>query len=141
MRDLDPIMLEKRITELEKNSGQGGGTTDYHVYSTQERIVGVWVDGKHIYERTFTDININSTDDDHYISDVDNMLLFDYKVRFTGEGGNERINMHRSVVDSLHINNNKLYYYFSYNDSSLYETFKSCDITVQYTKTSDTPIN
>lgn len=80
MRDLDNIFLEQRIHELEKN-GTGGSSADKisynnsesgltsntvqgaidevheevetirHHYSTEEKIVGEWVDGTLIYEK------------------------------------------------------------------------------------------
>lgn len=37
----------------------GGGGGDTHTYSTEEQIVGTWVDGKPIYERTVTGIRVS----------------------------------------------------------------------------------
>lgn len=50
MRDLDNIFLEERINKLEKN---GGGGSAIHEYSTTEKKVGKWVDGRDVYEKTF----------------------------------------------------------------------------------------
>lgn len=67
MRDLDPIFLEKRIKKLEENGG--GGDTDLKerldaitILSTDERVVGKWIDGKDIYEKIVTVNNaVNNT--------------------------------------------------------------------------------
>ena len=32
---------------------QGSKTVDYHEYSTEEKVVGKWIDGKSVYEKTF----------------------------------------------------------------------------------------
>lgn len=83
MRDLDNIFLEQRIRELEKNGTGGGSSADKisydntesgltsntvqgaidevheevenikHHYSTEEKIVGEWVDGSLICEKTY----------------------------------------------------------------------------------------
>lgn len=39
-----------------KNSGGGGGGDNKHHYSTEEQIVGTWLDGSTIYEKTFSDV-------------------------------------------------------------------------------------
>ena len=36
-------------------------SSDYHVYSTNEKVVGRWIDGKPIYEKTFTNIAVQSS--------------------------------------------------------------------------------
>lgn len=33
--------------------GDGGGSEDMHNYSTTEHVVGTWIDGSNVYERTF----------------------------------------------------------------------------------------
>ena len=49
------------LTEEEKNNGQAyfikdlTVADDFHVYSNDEQIVGQWIDGKPLYERTVTD--------------------------------------------------------------------------------------
>lgn len=50
MRDLDPIFLEKRIADLEKN----GGSSSEHIYSTTPRKVGKWIDGRDVMEKTIS---------------------------------------------------------------------------------------
>lgn len=42
-----------------KNSGGGGGGSQHH-YSTEEQIVGTWVDGSTIYEKTYTGNDVSS---------------------------------------------------------------------------------
>lgn len=52
MRDLDPIFLEQRITELEK--GGQPSPAEEHTYSTSEQKVGKWLDGSDIFEKTMS---------------------------------------------------------------------------------------
>lgn len=47
------------IDNLPKGGGGGGG--NIHEYSTEEKIVGKWIDGKPIYEKTFTGLNHSTT--------------------------------------------------------------------------------
>lgn len=43
-----------------KNSGGGGGGDSKHHYSTEEHIVGTWVDGTPLYEKT-VDLELENT--------------------------------------------------------------------------------
>lgn len=57
------------LTEEQKTSGtyfvddgQGGGGSGLEIYSTEERRIGTWIDGKPIYQKTFYfgDINVSA---------------------------------------------------------------------------------
>lgn len=55
------------LSSAEKNNGTiylitdvtGGNSANYHIYSASEQIVGKWIDGSTLYERTF---NLNNRD-------------------------------------------------------------------------------
>lgn len=46
----------QNIIGLKNSGGGGGGGNSKHHYSTEEQIVGTWVDGSTIYEKTFSDV-------------------------------------------------------------------------------------
>lgn len=49
-------------------------------YSTDERIIGVWIDGKPVYQKTFTiPVTSASIDYQHNISNIDN-VVYSYAV-------------------------------------------------------------
>lgn len=120
-------------------SGGGGSLIGFEDYSEEEHVIGRWLDGRPLYRKVINNIHITSRDGDFYVCDVTNMYLIDYEAIFTGKNGTEKINRHNLLMETLHISNNKLYYYFSYSQSSMYQLFEYCDIIVYYTKTTDEP--
>ena len=110
------------------------------IYSTEEREIGVWIDGKPLYQKTIDCGYLPNTTEktvSHLIQNIDKIIN----------------------VDSIQIWPNNLYASANYNDASNsnYETMvlvnltnvrlvtkansseKYCYVTVQYTKTTDTP--
>ena len=71
---------------------QGSQIVDYHEYSTDERIVGKWIDGRPVYEQTFHVVNATSSFPDFIdlkaISDVDVMLSIAFTFARDLGGGN-----------------------------------------------------
>lgn len=62
--------------DLLKYNGSGWVNSDnIHEYSTEEKVVGKWIDGKPIYERVFTNLNLSlNTSDWHYTNvTIDNL--------------------------------------------------------------------
>ena len=47
--------VQEEITNLESKVNSG------HVYSTEEKVVGAWIDGRNIYEKTWAIDNTNAT--------------------------------------------------------------------------------
>ena len=44
-------------------SDEGGGGSASHTYSSEEQVVGVWTDGKPVYEKTYTTPSFNGSYD------------------------------------------------------------------------------
>ena len=115
------------------NSGGGGSS---HNYSTSEQVIGTWVDGKPLYEKTYADVtgNYNSVG----IYDIDNTkIVRNVKGRLYFQ--NSAIQVGAYLNSSYYsgwyqdfVNNGVLAVYFS-ND------YKNAnfEVTVQYTKTTD----
>lgn len=117
---------------------------DRHTYSTNEHIVGTWIDGKPIYEKTFTEtFATNITDGtfkDKVIDDTD--IPIDVLVDLHGSldiGNGGKLILHTvaltntghqakltQLVDGIHMSSNHADY-----------SGKTCTITIQYTKTTD----
>ena len=100
---------------------------DLHEYSTEEKVVGKWIDGKPIYERVFTNLNLSlNTDDWHYTNiTIDNL---------------------KYVIDSLGITDVYCQYFNPFgvwnNNNQLWWRHNKINnsiniIVVQYTKTTD----
>ena len=98
-----------------------------HEYSTEEKVVGTWIDGNPIYERTFENINVSlATADWHYV----NITIENLKY----------------VIDSFGISSTTFQYFKPYgvwnNNNQLWWRNNNVNntiniIVVQYTKTTD----
>ncbi len=60
----------------------------YHKYSTEEQVVGEWIDGKPLYQKTIkgtlpTSINTTQTFADHNISNIENIQIVSSCVKAT----------------------------------------------------------
>lgn len=54
-RSYDPMAMEQRIYNLEKNAGGGGSSqVNPFIYSTDEVEIGEWLAGKKLYRKVFT---------------------------------------------------------------------------------------
>lgn len=106
------------------------------IYSDEEREVGVWRDGKPLYQKTYNNISITNEVD--FIVDLSftNKSLIKYEVDFRGIS-NQDAKFSVATSDTLYINsNNQLVYYLS-RSGSWWNLLSSADITVWYTKTTD----
>lgn len=104
-----------------------GNDTDY---STTEKIVGTWIDGKPIYQKTVASTLISSsgwTDQPHNISNIDFAQIIGFSIaNYTLGGTNNNSLMAHVGTVNLEIYN---------NNSGLYG--KTAYVTFQYTKTTD----
>ena len=126
-------MTDVKLTDLQSNdilkyNGSVWVNDDnLHEYSTEEKVVGKWIDGKPIYERVFSNINVSLATSDWHYTDVtiDNL---------------------KYVIDSFGItdvsfqyfnpfgawnNNNQLWWRHNYVNNTINL------IVVKYTKTTD----
>lgn len=142
-----PAPTEVDITPVQQSGtkiatiGVNGVNTDLyapesggHEYSTTEHVVGVWIDGRPIYEKTFTvitDSNIyyipNTTDIDHLISISG----------YANKDNNEFYIPYNDSADYIsiaYIENNGMRIY-----TSIYFVGAQYVINAQYTKSTDAP--
>ena len=97
-----------------------------HNYSTEEQVVGTWIDGKPIYERVFTDVNVSlATADWHYA----NVTIDNFKFVIDSFGFDGTYQCFKPFGASN--NNNQLWW----RHNNVNNTINI--IVVQYTKTTD----
>ena len=110
----------------------GGDFYNPVIYSTEEREIGVWTDGKPLYEKTiiWTDVSTGNNTLSHGISDVDYIFItdwnFDNVLGFEGTSSNWW-----AMVYSCDRTNIK------YNLGSSWGNSKDLRVTFQYTKSTD----
>lgn len=108
------------------------------LYSERERQVGVWTDGKPLYQKTYRNISITNNADNIIDSNFGtDKIICTHDIEFRGISGNYRNDYNNSVSDTLYSNNGQLIYYF-YKTGSWSQMFDTLDVTIQYTKTTDT---
>ena len=112
----------------------GGGGGGSHDYSTTEQVVGMWIDGKPIYELTV--ITSNKT---YNVEDlaIDLLIFADgYGSDSSGYAGNKWT--YTAVT-----NNSKRIIYLSANRKTLYleGSYWQYGFTIQYTKTTDQAVS
>jgi len=107
-------------------------------YSTTEQVVGEWIDGKPVYQKTITGITgTGNSDVQHNISDIDTICNISGYVRWASGS----VNMYAPIG----FDNTTSYYFSAFvSETILYIRQKGYDaknyiITIQYTKTTDTP--
>lgn len=125
-------------TDLEKlqvgntvyNIPSGGSTTMASYYSTDEKIVGRWTDGKPVYQKTYhfsTRVVLASGVNENILQLPSEMVLISGIAHDTD---------YSFVQNQIQIGKNNGYLYI-YNAKNV--GVGLCDITLQYTKTTDTP--
>ena len=111
---------------------------DYHRYSTEEHIVGEWIDGSTLYEKTWevSHTFIYGDNDIELQSNVDfvssDIKTYDTTIVLSNGYATKKV----SVLpdDTLYVNSsNKLIMYFSCNNASSVGT-RTVRVTAQYTK-------
>lgn len=132
--NLDGANYVKEIIGIKLN----GGVADYHEYSTNERIVGKWIDGKTLYEKTveFEPFSISGgTTVAHGISDID--IVVDYNVFITRSDGTT-IKFAWATVNnsSTTVSVTKTDIAFAGNDTWGTSNYTKLYATIRYTKAS-----
>ena len=117
------------------NQVGGGGGSAMHVYSTEEKVVGTWND-KTLYEKTFFAVAITNNTENFVSDNFGDKTIRHFQIDCNGMSNN--LTSSNSFNDTLFINaNNQLIYYF-FRSGTWWEGFNTVNITVQYTKTTDT---
>lgn len=109
---------------------------DYHVYSTEEQIVGEWIDGSTIYEKTFflsqrTPITNDYTTyiiDDTTIYDIDNIISCEIFDSNSDSAPLTKLAYLERAIDVIK-SNNKLIAFYNANN-----TYKMTGFILRYTK-------
>ena len=105
-------------------------------YSTEEREVGCWIDGKPLYQKTYNiSMSARSENTVNVDSNFANKTLISFKINPDGIA-NTKVGYNGSVSDTLYVDNGNLYYYFS-KSGQWWGAFNSADLTIWYTKTTD----
>ena len=113
---------------------------DYHVYSTDEKIVGEWIDGSTLYERTYNVSSLSSSSiliDSNITSETAKIRNTSYgSYRLSGGGFNAQYVSHTSssLFARIVFNPNGLYANIEGISSGV--TASDFDITIRYTKSS-----
>lgn len=112
-------------------SAIAGSAGNYIDYSTTEKIVGTWIDGKPIYQKTYTNVSIGVTADWTKFDDtIPYDTLVDVKcVLQLGTGQNMVIANNLEDSPRFMVSNGNMLYF-----ASASRTIAA--ITLQYTKTS-----
>lgn len=111
--------------------------SDYHIYSTDERVVGEWIDGSIIYERTFELQERTAITNDYTTFLINDVSVYgiDKLIDFRGYDSNSsntsEIKMVLYPILPLIDSNGHLIVYYQQNN-----TFMITKFTIQYTKTS-----
>lgn len=112
-------------------NGQGGIA---HHYSTNETVIGTWVDGKPLYEKTF---NISSSipqNTTYVVGDITNFDLVEvHGIALLGTGAGFNIPYYNSANEQAQL-------WWGSNELKFYQkgyTVTGLKITIQYTKTTD----
>lgn len=135
---VNKVVVTIQYTKTTDTAGSGSWTTHgtpTHHYSTTEQVVGTWIDGKPLYQKTFTQVLTNNyANIDISTFNIDKAFIVDgfYDIGVTDFSLNEFLNS--SVYSYTHINPGVPYRYIdcycSLNDATIY-------ITIRYTKTTD----
>lgn len=120
------------LTDYPSGGGSGGGSSSIK-YSTDERVIGEWVDGKPIYEITYVPATTLHTNGSTWlntgmaISDVDKLINYEVVAKDTNVNAPANI----KGADFRYYNNNVQLYVIG----QWYLDIQT--ITVRYTKTTD----
>lgn len=119
------------------NQVSGGGGSALHVYSTEEKVVGTWYDGKTLYEKTVVyegALKINTTiyqdESINEVIEVSNKYFYDtlFNKWNTEISGGYQVNIMARGCD------------IQGDVAEVYgDRITKCRCTIQYTKTTDTP--
>ena len=103
-------------------------------YSTEEQMVGEWIDGKPLYQRVFNATSLRSDDNWHTIATISSMAFSMIKdiicISPSGDSGIDTSFSGANQMQVLITSSGELRYALKYDISEVY-------IIVQYTKTTD----
>ena len=106
-----------------------------HEYSTEEKVVGKWIDGKPIYEKVIYIENFIIGNNEVPLENIDTIINYSGNLIFTNYPGYKRFfpytqNNSTAKVVINHYDNTKFVVASAFNCNTIY-------IAIQYTKTTD----
>ena len=113
-----------------------------HEYSTEEKVVGKWIDGRNVYEKTFVNLHLLNRADcivDLSSLNIENVInAYGLCHRLANDGGSFDYNLPFFESTDLYVNmrynkNPKNYSIWCSDGSGTY----TANLTIQYTKTTD----
>lgn len=112
-----------------KNGAVSGG----HAYSTTEQVVGTWIDGSPVYEKSFQSTTPSAVNTVSVIEDISSLNV-DIPILLTGNVGNVPINWRLDANNEVicFVNSAKTGIAMQIANSLLIETV--CYLTLRYTK-------
>lgn len=126
--------MGKMILNGKEYAGSG---SEWHEYSTDEKVVGKWIDGKSIYEKTFHITSIVANDNWQNIENVSLKLLIDFDIIPTINGntsGKETsFNSSRNTPQIQGVASSGVLRYALVSGTGITEFY----LTARYTKTTD----
>lgn len=134
---LDTLIIQYTKTTDTKGSGKWTtqGTLAQH-YSTTERLIGTWINGKPLYEKTFIPTSPTTANQATVIQDITSLNI-DVPVDIRGNILNVPINWNLDASNgtTCYVNSAKTGIVMKVINNLL--TNVTCNITLQYTKTTD----
>ena len=131
--DSDPFRsYANKIKEINSGGGSGGSITTENIYSTEEQVIGTWLDGKPIYRKAYyVDKSFPSNSDADFTSYIPNFSEMDTFIKAFGYKPSNKgfINLHG------YINSNKLMLHTDWG-LSLVEGTPNI-LILEYTKTAN----
>ena len=108
------------------------------IYSTDEREIGVWTDGKPLYQKSFYYSTLPPARGGWALLEtlsfsIDTLVKYNVMNQYTDENNNQLGESYWRI--SYFNNNNSLYYYTPELGNYIEDVY----VTIQYTKTTDTP--
>ncbi len=107
----------------------GGGGNSMHIYSTTERVVGTWIDGKPLYEKTFNTTVTIAIKNQWYNADDLSDLNIENLVSFESRNGNTNLIQVTTWI-CAYLNGTTL-------QVTSPEPWAMSNYTIRYTKTTD----
>lgn len=132
------LLIYDDVNDEWVNGNIAGVNVQPIIYSTNEREIGVWTDGKPLYQKTFSVSNITV---DSWQSIAHNISNLSEVVKF---GGDFQRNSDGNVFSVPYLETGSVYIAVQVSSALIYYrvngiTTGKINITIQYTKTTDTP--
>ena len=113
-----------------------GGESSEHTYSTEEQKIGKWIDGKDLYEKTFRLTTPSETGSPVIIQNISDLNI-DTPVNIFGNVLNVPINFYLEQSNNIACFVNTAKSGIAMMIGSNIYASKDCNITIQYTKSTE----